>query len=372
MVQNAGMELLVAADDRTGAIETAAALADRGAGPVPVVVWPYRVPEHGSGAVEVVDLETRHTSPAEAADRAVAVERPGPAAHKVDSTLRGNWSVELAARHRASGRPALLVPAFPALARTCVNGTVLEHGRPVHEGPPDPRSRVQTSRPADLLSGAADVVELADRQAVGAWLSSPHGIGIADATSDDDIDAIVGAWRDASDVLLAGTSAVIGAAAGDRGAGADPPAVDGPILVVCGSVHPMARAQITELERRGVVVTSIVDGLAIDTLRRDRRLVLATEIPFGDVDTPLAIAAATTLARGVRDILEIVDVGALVLLGGDTTAAVLGDADVDVHGTIASGTAWSTVEGLSMPVITRAGGFGSDHALVDLLWRALA
>jgi uncharacterized protein YgbK (DUF1537 family) len=366
------MELLVAADDRTGAIETAAALADRGAGPVPVIVWPYRLPEHGSAAVEVVDLETRHASPEEAAERAVAVERPGPAAHKIDSTLRGNWSVELPARHRASGRPVLLVPALPELARTCVNGIVLDHGRPVHEGPTDPRSRVHTSRPADLLTDADDVVELTDRGAVASWLAAPHGIGIADAASDDDIAAIVAAWREAPDVLLAGTSSVIGAVAGEPVSGVDPPVIDGPVLVVCGSVHPMARAQIGALEQRGVVATSIVDELAVGTLRRDGRLVLATEIPFGDVDTPLAIAAATTLARGVRDILDTAEVGALVLLGGDTTAAVLGDADVAVHGTIAPGTAWSTVEGVPMPVITRAGGFGSDHALVDLLWRVLA
>lgn len=362
----------MAADDRTGAIESAAALADHGAGPVPVVVWPYRAPEHGSGAVEVVDLETRHLSPAEAAERAIAVERPGPAAHKIDSTLRGNWSVELVARHTASGRPVLLVPALPALARTCVDGVVLDHGRPVHEGPPDPRSRVLTSRPAELLGDPADVVELHDADAVGAWLADPKGIAVADASTDADVGSTVAAWRESPDVVLAGTSAVIGAIAGGPAAPEPMPAVDGPVLVVCGSVHPMARAQIAELEHHGVTATSLVDELTVRTLRDEGRLVLATEIPFGDVDTPLAIAAVTTLARGVRELLDQVDVGALVLLGGDTTAAALGDADVVVHGTVAPGTAWATVEGLAMPVVTRAGGFGSDHALVELLWSVLA
>ena len=27
-----------------------------------------------------------------------------------------------------------MIPALPALGRTCVDGVVLEHGRPVHEG----------------------------------------------------------------------------------------------------------------------------------------------------------------------------------------------------------------------------------------------
>jgi hypothetical protein len=37
--QNAEMDLLVAADDRTGALETAAALADRLGTPVAVYAW---------------------------------------------------------------------------------------------------------------------------------------------------------------------------------------------------------------------------------------------------------------------------------------------------------------------------------------------
>lgn len=362
----------MAADDRTGAIETAAALADHGAGPVPVVVWPYRAPEHGTAAIEVVDLETRHVSADEAVERAVAVDRLGPCAHKIDSTLRGNWAVELAARHRVSRRPVLLIPALPAMNRICVGGVVLDHGHPVHEGPPDPRSRIRTSRPADLFDGV-ETTELSDRTEVEAWLSEPTGVAVADASSDDDIAGIVGVWRSAPEVLLAGTSAVIGASADHLGGSApEQPEVGGPVLVVCGSIHPMARAQIAELEHRGVATTSIVDELTVTRLRDDGHLVLATEIPFGEIDTPLAIAAATTLARGVRDLLDRVDVGALVLLGGDTTAAVLGDADVLVHGTIASGTAWSTVDELDMPVITRAGGFGSDHALVELLWTVLA
>lgn len=375
MRQTAGMELLVAADDRTGAIETAAALADRGAGPVPVVVWPNRTPEGGDAMVEVVDLETRHLTPAEAAVRAAALERPGAAAHKIDSTLRGNWAVELAARHRGSGRPVLVVPALPAMSRVCTGGVVLDHGRPVHEGPVDPRSRVVSSRPADLVvangGDGLTVVELDGMGALSTWLAEPVGIAIADAATDADIAAIVAAWRDASDVLLAGTSAVIGAIAGHRTDPAPLPPIGGPVLVACGSVHPMARAQLAEVEHHGVIVTSLVDEITISALREHGRLALVTEIPTGEIDTPLAVAAITTLARGVRDLIDAVDLGALVVIGGDTAAAVLGDVDVTVHGSVAAGTAWATVARLPMPIITRAGGFGGDHALVDLLWRVL-
>ena len=154
--------LHVAADDRTGALEVAAALADRGAGGahgVTVTVWP----EQASGDVCVVDLESRHLSSQQAASRAAALAIAGPVAHKIDSTLRGNWARELVARHLTSRMPVLLVPALPALGRVCVGGVVFNGGRPVHEGDVDVRQRIDSSRPADHLcaAGASDVVELA-------------------------------------------------------------------------------------------------------------------------------------------------------------------------------------------------------------------
>ena len=57
------------------------------------------------------------------------------------------------------------------------------------------------------------------------------------------------------------------------------------------------------------------------------------------------------------------------MLGGDTVAAVAGDASVVVHGSIGVGTAWAEVAGFDQPVITRSGGFGSEHALVELIGR---
>ena len=75
------MELLVAADDRTGALETAAALADRGVDDghgVPVTVWPD---VDLSRTVTVVDLERRHLAPEDAARRAGTLPAERLAAH---------------------------------------------------------------------------------------------------------------------------------------------------------------------------------------------------------------------------------------------------------------------------------------------------
>jgi uncharacterized protein YgbK (DUF1537 family) len=370
------VELLVAADDRTGAFESAAALADSGAGPVPVMPWRDAPSEHWStGPVAVVDLACRHLSPADAADRAGGLPDTVYMAHKTDSTLRGNWADELVARSRA--RPVLLVPALPALGRTCVDGVVLDHGRPVHEGAAgtDVRRRVLTARPAEALraAGASDVHELTGLDAVEHWLTSASGVAVADAEDDDRIDAIVHRWSAvAQDVILAGTSAVVRGAVRvlDGGRPSETlPAIDGPVLVVCGSVHPASRRQIEDAELHGVVVTYLADDISARILAEQRALIFTSEIPVGDVTEPMAVAAAAALARGVTDLRSRVRLGAIVIIGGDTAAAVLGDAPVTVHGSVDVGTAWAEVAGFEMPIVTRSGGFGSDQALVDLLGR---
>lgn len=369
--QNADVDFLVAADDRTGAFESAAALADRGAGPVAVCAWPAPVPDRGTAVV--VDLATRHLSPDDARARVSRLPAASRSAHKIDSTLRGNWPEELAARNVTS--PVLLIPALPEMGRTCVDGVVLEHGRPVDEGSAgsDVRRRVTTSRPVDALrsAGTADVDTARDVDDVVAWLGDPHGIRVADASAPDTITALVGAWSlGPADVVLAGTSTVIGAAAPyvtDPVPSPPIPEIDAPILVACGSVHPSARAQLVHAEQRGLTIAALADDITVRALGTSESLALVTEIPVGDVNEPLAVAAATSLARGVDHLRREVRLGALIVVGGDTAAAVLGSAAVTVHGSVLPGTALATVDGFEMPVITRSGGFGGESALLDLI-----
>jgi uncharacterized protein YgbK (DUF1537 family) len=355
------MDLAVAADDRTGAFEVAGRLADAGGGPVITTVWPDL-----PGATGVVDLGSRHLSPGDAHDRSAALAPVGRCGHKIDSALRGNWADELAGR----AAPVLLVPALPEQGRICDRGVVLEHGRPVHDGAAgtDVRRRITTSRPAESLraAGARVVVEIGDDAGLVAWLAAPDGIAVVDARSDDEIAVIVDRWRNGSDeVVLAGPSVVF-ATSGDQVAPPFPRR-PGPVLVVCGSVHPVARAQLEFVERRGVTVTSIADPISARRLVDDAVLVLATEIPVGDVTAPMAVAASAGLARGVADLRAQVDLAAIVVIGGDTAAAVIGDAPATVHGSLLPGTPWLTVGDDPLPFVTRSGGFGSEAGLDDLI-----
>jgi 4-hydroxythreonine-4-phosphate dehydrogenase len=367
------VRLHVAADDRTGALETAAALADRrvgGVSGVPVDVWP----SSSVHEVAVVDLGSRHLTATEARARAAQIAASGPVAHKIDSTLRGNWADELVARQSASDCAVLVVAALPALGRVCRQGVVEAHGIPVHEGPggADLRRPVRSSRPADHLAdaGAGVISELHSVDAVAAWLASPSGFAVADATDDEQVCSIVGAWSCNEGVLLAGTSAAIGAAAGPRVAvlaGSMP----GPVLVVCGSVSDIARKQVAAAVGRGAVEAG--DELeASDALRSGRHAILVSRVPSGEVSPADADAVARALTAAARRIAQSVhELGALVVLGGDTAAALLGESGVHVLGSLTPGTAWVDSPDIRCPVITRAGAFGRESALADLMWGTL-
>jgi 4-hydroxythreonine-4-phosphate dehydrogenase len=374
------IELLIGADDRTGALETAGACADAGFGMVEVVA------RHMSGAgaatrAIVVDLVTRHVDPSVAAERASALEQvpAGRRAHKLDSTLRGNWAPELVARQRASGRPVLVVPAFPAVGRTCVGGVVLDHGRPVSDGAAgrDVRSPVHSSRPAEQLraAGAAEVTELG-ASAIETWLASARPVfAICDVASDVVLSEIAAAWSRWPDVLFAGTSASIGAAALAAVpvgvAPSMPPPVSAPVLVVCSSLHQSAREQVSALVAAGAV-SGLPGGSvawALEASRSGRPAVLMPPVPDHErLDEVEAPAMAQALARGAAAIRSALHIGTLVLIGGDIAAEVLGPEPMLVGGTVAPGVPWCRRPGPDSPlVLTRAGGFGGPSALVELL-----
>lgn len=361
------LDLLVAADDRTGALEVAAALADRGA-PGPVAMAPWGSGGFGASTV-VVDLGSRHLSGAEAAARAAVIERIDSArsAHKIDSALRGNWPAELRARVGAHPRPIVVAAALPSAGRFVVDGIVEQHvggvRRPIAEVMAgDPRGVPGSSRPADLLAatGFDDVVDRAGSD-IARWLRAP-GTGvlvpdIADAESLRDLMTTLAAQPE---VLLAGTAEAVAAWAAPARPAARVTRPDrrsvGRVVVVVGSRHGQARRQAQLLDDR----------------RDDRVTVLtAPESPSGPVADQRAEAVAGELAARAWDALGPHD--GLIVVGGDTAAAVLGDGTRRVWGTLAPGVALSGPWSGDGPLAaTRAGSFGRDDSLIELVARLLA
>jgi uncharacterized protein YgbK (DUF1537 family) len=367
-----GDDVHVAADDRTGALEVAAALADRGAGGsdgVPVAVWPDDL-EEATVAASVVDLATRHLAADLAAERAKRLAVHGRAGHKIDSTLRGNWAAELAARHTATGRRVLLVPALPSLGRVCIDGVVLVDGRPADQHA-DARRAPVSARPADHLAEYGLTTQhLATVEETDGWLAVGGQAGVADAADQATIERLVKAWSRHPEVLLAGTSAVIASAFGPEPASRRQ-LPDGPALIVVGSLNPAVRQQVDAIVEAGAVrAGNRVE--ALESLSAGRHVVLATEMVTGGVSADAADDVADGVADVVHGITSMAPVrGCVIVIGGDTAAAVLGDERVLVRGSVAVGTAWVVSPRFRQPVITRAGGFGARSALVELLWGTL-
>ena len=320
---------LVAADDRTGAFEVAGLLA-RVVGPVRVTVGEACA---GNG---VVDLESRALSLAEASVMAAAVEGTPSvwSAHKIDSTLRGNWAGELLARQAVSGRRVVVLPGWPELGRTCVDGIVRVHGESI-------------GRPADHLPGAD---ELSDAAALRNWLSSTRSIAICDLPDDDAMNSLADALCGA-DVLVAGPGGPLGAAFAARSSAptAPPllPSFGDAIAVVCGSANSVSHEQLRRL-----------------AIARPDITVISTSSTDGELQADVAKALAERAARRLNDLQP----DTLVVIGGDTAAALLGGTPRLVGGLIAPGMPWSRGENDRGPlVVTKAGGFGGPDALVDLL-----
>jgi uncharacterized protein YgbK (DUF1537 family) len=126
----------------------------------------------------------------------------------------------------------------------------------------------------------------------------------------------------------------------------------GTVLVVVGSLHPVATAQLHALRAAGL------DGVEL----------LASRRVVGAVTDERAEAVAVELAAAARHRLADVDVDVLVIVGGDTAAAVLGDVPFVAGGTVAPGIPWARrADGTGPLVVTKAGGFGDPDTLVRLL-----
>jgi uncharacterized protein YgbK (DUF1537 family) len=304
--------VLLLADDLTGALEAGARFENS-----VVCLQAGR-----DSRVLVLDLESRHLAPEEAAARvrrACAGARAGIIFKKTDSTLRGNIGAELGALPAGTIH---YVPAYPAQGRTVRGGKLFVHGVPVQQSPfaHDPTQPVATN----------DIRALLERQ--GAPLQR---IEIHDGSTDGDVHAAAKRiLKEPAPRLAAGPAALAGELAALLGLAPhtpDWPAVPA-CLVVNGSAHPASAAQLLYARQHGLE-------------RKGWRLGTRGE------------------ASGAP--------GALVLFGGDTAREILrgfGDPTLHPLGEIMPGVpvSWFAHEGRRWTLVTKAGGFGEPDLLVRL------
>jgi uncharacterized protein YgbK (DUF1537 family) len=343
--------LLVTADDSTGATEAGAACADAG---WIVDVVPIGVTSRAAGPASnctVIDLRSRHVPADEARRRIAASTGDGHRVHKIDSTLRGNWPAELSALVVA-GRRVVLIPSHPRVGRVCDGGVVYVNGIPVAESElgNDPRLPVRSSRPSESLP----CTELAGPDALRAWLAtSSGGVAIVDAITLADIDRLVEIAVRKTDVVFAGPASVVEAVArvcAPVGASAHLPVplLPNPVVVVCASLHSVSRAQIAKVTEAGVEVVTSSEVRAADSER-----------VAGDV------------AERAHELVALQGALSVILVGGDTAEAFIGDNVVRVFGSIDVGVSLGDAEirGRTLRVASKPGGFGTPNTLVDLVMR---
>jgi uncharacterized protein YgbK (DUF1537 family) len=361
------VRLAIVADDLTGACDTGALFAGRG--PVPVVVWPQSA--GGDHCVRVVDTETRALAASEAAARVASVAGGGLHFKKVDSTLRGAVGAEIEALMGAIGaRTVLLCPAFPAQGRVVVDRVLRVDGVPVAASAlaRDPEfPRATTSSVVDLLrpQSARPIAWVplehvrAGVEPLAARLARLDGmLVVADAETDDDLDALAGAALHATpSPLLAGAAGLARALAARLGLLA--PGAELPVgrrwLFVAGSRHPATRRQVALARQAGLAVLATLDDDAGGREEAARRL---------------AAQARDALASGRFD--------GVVVTGGETAVALYRALDglrIDLVGAPAAGLALGslvTPGRAPITIVTKAGGFGGPDLFVSLVKEAVA
>jgi D-threonate/D-erythronate kinase len=408
-------ELLIIADDLSGAADCGVACASHGLNTVVVL---------GDTAGEIdtdvlsVDGNTRHLDSAKAAAETARLLRKyihdeGQLLFKkLDSTLRGNVAAELAAALEARRSVALnkervvavLAPAFPANGRTTSNGRVLVHGKPLEEtelwrrdGLPARSHILEIVRAVGLrpvLIGLSLIRTGKEAlQSAMKTLSVDADVLVCDAETDQDLSAIANAsitlGRSTVWAGSAGLAYHLPQAAGfARGGGSAPVSfldqtlASGPTLFVVGSLSSVSREQVKVLAASSDVITIniphniLLAGEASPDWRK-HELALKQALDAGmDVavspgsefrNSTMGQLLSAALARMVEPYAD--RIGGLVATGGESARAVLeawGVHRLRLVRELEAGLACSVTEGWSrlIPVLTKAGAFGTPQTLL--------
>ncbi|HEY4296541.1 MAG TPA: four-carbon acid sugar kinase family protein [Paraburkholderia sp.] len=417
------MSMLIIADDLSGAADCAIGFASAGYRTV-VTLDAVDTP---AADVIAADTDTRRLAPAEAGLRAAEVwqtlRAPGRRLYKkIDSTLRGNWAAEVAALQPLAGL-AIVAPAFPATGRTVRDGRVLVHGEPLETT--DTWQLENAGRPAELrvllaeagLSSAhVDLHALREGgDALAKRIAKIAADGtqalIVDTETREDLLTLAQVTTQMAEPLFwvgsGGLAREMASLPGwlDGKARLEQPATahalhamhathaahDAPVLVLVGSLSAVSERQCAMLRERAHVHELIVPPAVLRqqerhadwqawqariaaTLgeRHDLLLRIGRDDAFDAAEGALLSTALAALAQP-----HFAALGGLIATGGETARAMLGAVGVgslELLAEIEAGVAVGRPSGANLPqhlrVVTKAGAFGTDHALYAA-WRYL-
>lgn len=343
-------DVLIVADDITGALDTAGYFASS---EKPVKVW-LDVPPCLSGC-NAIDLDSRDLGERAAYERVTGVfvgRKAGARTlsfKKIDSVMRGHPIAESVAAFRAGRfRRALFAPAFPALGRATVDGrqhVISQHGMtPV--GPALVDALLGHGVPAAMIGDAR----------------AREGFFVADASSDAELAATLAAFGADSEDLYVGSGGLASMLAGRRTAGVRPPALD---LVICGTNHPVTLRQVAAI--RGLKA-NVMDGSSPMFLEPPF-LLLAPSHAASEPQARLAIE------RSLSQLVARLPTPRSVLVTGGSTlrllAGICGASQFSCEGLYEPGVAVSRMVSAAWNgavIVSKSGGFGSDDLLAHLVF----
>ena len=403
------------ADDLTGALDAAAPFADQG---LRTLVSPTDELPSSAEFAEVisVNLGTRHMPPAEIIDRTATAVRGlcglgvNILLNKVDSTLRGNPGIELyAALKTVTGANAVICSAYPQNGRTIEGGVLLVGGKPVVDTDvgQDQLSPLPSSEVLEVLTASFNKAGLQDHvhlRGVDGGVGIPDLLPLiiaADAKSEDDLTCLARRLMNAvPPALIAGSAGISVALAdemradrmlrkesvvglGDRGRR---------VLIVTASQRTIVEKQLAVLGSSmdlllvELSLDEVLQGVDDESIAQIKELVKkdgVVVLKLSDAEASLAVTKDETnalsktivqnLGSAVRKITDEVKLDALIVIGGDTASGVIeacGVTSLELKGELQPG----TVSGVALDgsinyslLITRAGGFGDEHALLELV-----
>ena len=414
------MKMIVIADDFTGSNDTGVQLAKKGAR-TEVMLSTSQKPSRRADVL-IINTESRAVSAelaAKAVRRALApwceTIAPPLVYKKIDSTFRGNVGAEVVAAMQASGsRMAVIAAAIPSAGRTTQNGLCLVNGVPLLETEfaSDPKTPVTSSRIAELIALQSGIpvyevhLDEVRHGGLSAVLSALDAEGecmvVVDAVEDRDLMLIAQALGEQERLPL-----MVGAAGL---ANALPVSFfmqeqqTLPVLVVAGSMSEATRrqvdralyegrAEVVDIDASRLISSSYaleiasVAAQACAQLGRQHHTILRTSRSAEDRHLIESLCGSAAISRQqlgemlsqrigaiTLQILGQARVGGLFLTGGDIATAVanaLGAEGYRIQSEVAPCIPCGTFinsELDDLPVITKAGGFGSDSTLCDALY----
>ena len=404
-------KILIIADDLSGAADCAIGFASVGHRVV-VMLEAQREQMDPHADTTAVDTDTRRLTPAQAATRtAAAFDALGGPEHrlykKIDSTLRGNWAAEVAALQPAAGL-AIVAPAFPATGRVLRGARVFVHGTPLEQTPTWQLENAGRDASIETMLGDAGLAtEVLDGEALrddpaalAARIAASAAAGtqalIVDTQSEDALRTLAQVTL-ASDVPLfwvgsGGLARELSALAGRseneaiarRAALDDDPHPELPVLALVGSLSPVSERQCAMLRERTGIEQLIVPPAVLRrgpthadwaALRAQIGATLSTRadllvrIGRDDAFDPAEGAQlSTSLAELVAP--HFTRIGGLIATGGETARAMLSAARIpalhlqaEIEAGVAVGRPLDTSSTHRPGIVTKAGAFGTDHAL---------